>query len=85
MRIQISKKECYKTTFRLLVNGEIPDKVLDDYINEVDDSYTALADYVINNMRGEIQEWSTAIGIIEAVDRIYECAVENGNIQTEEN
>jgi len=81
MRIEISKKDCYTSAFSLLVNGKIPDKILDDYINDVDDSHTALADYVINNMKKEISKWSTAIGIIEAVDSIYNCAVENGNIQ----
>ena len=84
MRIKISKKECYTSAFSLLINGKIPDKVLDDYINDVDDSYTALADHVLNNIKKEIAEWSTAIGIIEAVDSIYNCAVENGNIETEE-
>jgi hypothetical protein len=77
-----TKKDYYLDIFGLLVNGKIPDEILDNYINDVgEDSYTPLADYVSNNMRGEIMDWSTAIGIIEAVDHIYHEAIANGNIK----
>ena len=77
-----TKKEYYQDVFGLMVNERIPDEILDNYINDVgDDSYSPLADYVLNNMRGEIMDWSTAIGIIEAVEHIYKEAVSNGNIK----
>lgn len=79
-----TKKEYYQDVFGLMVNGKIPDEILDNYINDIgDDNYSLLADYVINNMRGEIMGWATAIGIIEAVEHIYNEALANGNILSE--
>ena len=31
-------------------------------------------------MRGEIMDWCTGIGIIEAVEHLYKTALENGNL-----
>lgn len=77
-----TKKQYYQDVFGLLVNGKIPDKILDDYINDIgDDNYSPLANFVVNNIRGEIMDWSTGIGIIEAVEHIYNEAVSNGNIK----
>jgi len=81
-QIKKTKKQYYQDVFGLMVNGRIPDEILDNYINDIgDDNYSSLDDYVVNNMRGEIMDWSTAIGIIEAVDHIYNEAVSNGNIK----
>ncbi len=75
-----TKIQCYRDALGLMVNGYIPDKLIEDYCNEVDDAFEPLRDFVLNNMRGEILDWSTAIGIIEAADCLYDCAYENGNL-----
>ena len=75
-----SKLDYYKEVFALLLVREIPNKILNNYIFDIgEDAYQDLADFVINNMKESIS-WSTAIGIIEAVDHIYNEAVSNGNI-----
>jgi hypothetical protein len=69
----------YQSVFSLFLNKKVPIKILAPYVNGVEDSYVELADFVGNNLKKEI-EWSTAIGIIEAVDNIYAEAIFNGNI-----
>ena len=44
------------------------------------EGFSKLQDFVSDNLKKEIK-WSTAIGIIEAVDHIYNEAISNGNIK----
>ena len=74
------KKNIYRAAFSCLVNGYIPDKILDDYLDEKGDGFAKLQGWVVNNMRGELMDWCTGVGIIEAVEHFYETALENGNI-----
>ena len=51
------------------------------YMNDEDGEATSrLQCWVVNNMRGEIMDWCSGIGIIEAVEHLYKTALENGNL-----
>jgi hypothetical protein len=80
MRSNKTKEQCYRDALGLMVNGRIPDKIIKDYINGEDDAHLPLVDFICRNIRGEISDWSTCIGILEAADHLYECALENGNL-----
>jgi hypothetical protein len=58
--------------------------MLNDYMNDEDGEATfELQCWIVNNMRSEILDWCTGIGIIEAVENLYETALENGNLSIE--
>jgi len=83
-RSEKTKEQIYRDSFSLLTNGYIPDKILNDFINDEDGEATfELQCWIVNNMRGEIMDWATGIGIIEAVEKLYECALDNGNLSEE--
>lgn len=78
-------QELIKSTFRLFLTKEIPQELFDNYINDSfgtldGDGFSKLQDFVADNLKKEIK-WSTAIGIIEAVEHIYKEAISNGNIK----
>lgn len=79
----ITKEKIYRYLFSLFTNGRIPDDIFNDYINDKDGEGTSRIQWwIIDNMRGEISDWCTGIGIIEAVEHLYNCALENGNLTT---
>jgi hypothetical protein len=73
------KIKCYLDFFSLVLRRNPSQKLMKRYFTE-DDVYPELADFVLNNMRKQIN-WSTAIGIIEAAEHIYNEAISNGNIK----
>jgi hypothetical protein len=81
MKSNKTKEQIFRDSLSLFVNEYIPDDILKSYLNDEDGEATMeLQGWILNNMRGEIQDWCTGIGIIEAVEHLYETALENGNI-----
>jgi hypothetical protein len=84
MRSLKTKEQIFRDGFSLFVNGCIPDDIFEGYMNDEDGEATLkLQIWIVNNMRGEICDWATGIGIIEAVELLYESALENGNLSIE--
>jgi hypothetical protein len=81
MRSNKTKLEIYKDFLRLVCNGPIPEQLLKDWIDDDggNDSYLMQA-WVVNNLRGEIMDWATGIGVLEAAESMYLTALENGNL-----
>lgn len=81
MRSTKTKEQIFRDGFGLFTNGQIPDDIFNAYINADDNEPTfELQCWIVNNMRGEIMDWATGIGIIEAVELLYETSLENGNL-----
>ena len=81
MRSTKTKEQIFRDGFGLFTNGQIPNDIFDGYMTDEDGEATfKLQCWVLNNMRGEIIDWSTGIGIIEAVELLYNSALENGNL-----
>lgn len=80
-----TKFDIYKSAFDLFLNHSIPEKILNDYLTqdyfEAEDVFD-IQDFISCNLKKEII-WSTAIGIMDAVEVMYEEAVANGNIKDE--
>ncbi len=74
----LKKEKILRSTFALLTNGYIPDEVFSEYM---DGDFEKIQCWCVNNMRGELMDWCTGIGIIEAVELMYNVAIENGNIK----
>jgi hypothetical protein len=80
MRSTKTKEQIFRDGFSLFVNGQIPDDIFQGYMNDEDGEATSrLQFWIVDNMRGEIYDWATGIGIIEAVELMYESALANGN------
>jgi hypothetical protein len=78
-------EEKIKETFRLFLTKEIPQDLFNSYINDSfgehdGEGFSKLQDFVVDNLKKEIS-WSTAIGVIEAVEHIYNEAISNGNLR----
>ena len=73
------REEILRSAFGLLTNGRIPDNIFIPYLNGSDEG--GLQYWCVENMRGELMDWCTGIGIIEAVELMYNVAIENGNIK----
>jgi len=78
-------EELIRDTFRLFLKKEIPQDIFDNYINDSfckqdGEGFSKMQDFVGDNLKKEIH-WSTSIGIIEAVEHIYNEAISNGNIK----
>jgi len=83
-RSKKTKEQIFRETFALFTNNRIPDNLFNNYMNDEDGEATILLqEWVVNNMRGEIEDWCTGIGIIEAVEHLYEVALGNGNLSEE--
>lgn len=81
MRSNKTKEQILRDGFTLFVNKPVPDELLINYINDKYGESTAkLQCWLLDNMRTEITDWCTGIGIIEAVEHLYQTALENGNI-----
>ncbi len=78
MRSRKTKEQIFKDGFSLFTNGQIPSDIFNAYMS--DEDTFKLQCWVVNNMRGEIMDWCTGIGIIEAVEHLYTTALENGNL-----
>jgi len=77
-----NKKDYYLEIFSLFLTDSVPMTILDDFMkSDHDDGYTIIADFIGMHMKPEISEWSTCLGIVEAVEIIYNEAVMNGNIK----
>jgi len=84
MRSIKTKEQIFRDGFSLFVNGQIPDDIFQGYMNDEDGEATSrLQFWIVDNMRGEIYDWATGIGIIEAVESMYESALANGNLNHE--
>jgi hypothetical protein len=75
----MTKEKILRVAFGLLTNGSILDKIFNAYMPGNDDG--RLQNWCVDNMRGELMDWCTGIGIIEAVEVMYNAALENGNIK----
>lgn len=76
-----AKEKIYREAFGLMTNGYIPDNIFNGYMNDTDgEGASRIQWWCVNNMRLEIIDWCTGIGIIEAVEHLYKVAHENGNI-----
>jgi hypothetical protein len=81
MRSTKTKEQIFRDGFGLFTNGQIPDDILNNYLIDEDGEATfELQCWINNNVRGEVMDWITGIGIIEAVELLYESALENGNL-----
>jgi len=84
MKSNKTKAKIYKDGFGLFTNGQIPTEIFNNYLNDEDgDATSRLQWWIVDNMRGEIMDWCTGIGIIEAVEHLYKVALENGNLSIE--
>ena len=84
MRSTKTKEQIFRDGFGLFTNGQIPNDIFNGYITDEDGEATfELQCWIVNNMRGEIMDWCTRIGIIEAVEHLYKTALENGNLSIE--
>lgn len=80
-RSEKTKEQIFRDAFNMLTNNEIPDELLNDYFNDKDGEATyQLQCWIGMNMKRQISDWATAIGIIEAVELMYESARDNGNL-----
>jgi hypothetical protein len=69
MRSKKTKEQIFRDGFSLFVNSTIPDDIFNGYMNDDNGEGTSnLQVWIINNMKKEILDWSTGIGIIEAVE-----------------
>jgi hypothetical protein len=76
------KDKIFREAFGLFVNGQIPDDIFNGYMNDQDgEGASRLQWWIVDNMRGEISDWCTGIGIIEAVEHLCQVALSNGNIK----
>ena len=76
-----NKKMLAKNFISLFVHNEIPDELIEDYLNDEDGEGTAnLQAWIIYNMKPSISDWCTGIGVIESFELCYNSAIENGNI-----
>lgn len=79
-----TKEQIFREGFGLFINNPIPDDIFNKYMDDIDGEGTLkLQSWIINNVRGEIIDWVTGIGIIESVELLYESAIENGNVVME--
>lgn len=78
-----TKFEIYKSAFGLFLNENVPDSMLHQYLDNIQypDYHIEIQNYIIDNMKKEILDWNTGIGIIDAVDSMYDEAVSNGNVK----
>jgi hypothetical protein len=84
MRSRKTKEQIFRDGFGLFINTQIPNDIFNAYMNDEDGEATFELQYwIVNNMRTEIIDWCTAIGIIEAVEHLYKTALENGNLCAE--
>lgn len=75
------KEKIYRDSFSLFLDSKIPDDIFNNYINDKDGEATSILQWwIIDNMKEELDYWCTGIGIIEAVEHLYNCALENGNL-----
>ncbi len=82
MRSNKTKEQIYRDAFGLFTNGSIPDEIFNAYMNDTDgEGASRLQWWCVDNMRGELLDWCTGIGIIEAVEILYNVAHENGNLK----
>jgi len=84
MRSKKTKEQIFKDGFNLFFTKPIPCGLLDAYLNDTSGEGSLNLQYWIScNMRSELIDWSTAIGIIEAVEHLFYTALENGNLSVE--
>ena len=82
MKSTKTKEQIFRDGFGLFTNGQIPNNIFNLYMGDEDgESTLELQWWVVNNMRVEIADWCTGIGIIEAVEHLYKTALENGNVE----
>lgn len=82
MRSSKTKEEIYLDAFALFVTKPIPSELFNSYMSDEDGEATfELQRWIVNNMKTEIIDWCTGIGIIESVEHLYKVAEENGNIK----
>jgi hypothetical protein len=88
VRSNKTKERIFRDGFSLFVNGHIPDDIFQEYMDDliIKDGRGSfkLQCWIVYNMKDDIDDWVTGIGIIEAVELLYESALENGNLLTEE-
>lgn len=76
-----TKEEIAKNFISLFVNYEIPDELIEDYLDDEDGEATlGLQTWIIYNMKPSLADWCTGIGVIESFELCYNSAIENGNI-----
>lgn len=82
MRSTKTKEQIYRQCFSLFTKGEIPNEILYNYMNDSGDGYGTLTLqlWIIDNMKNDLSDWCTGIGVIEAVKHLYKTAYENGNL-----
>jgi len=81
----MSKKEIYNDVFLLFLNKKVPNAILEGYLDNSENSYLKLSDFIGLNMKRELLKWCTCVGIIESADHLYNCALENGNLKQNKN
>jgi hypothetical protein len=86
MKSEKTKAEIFKEAIELFITEEVHNGLLINYLDaqeDKDDEGDAtfhLQAMIVNFMKPEILDWCTGIGIIEAVNHLYNTALENGNL-----
>ena len=79
-----TKEEIFRDGFSLFVNKIVPKPLLDGYLKDLEtfdgEATSNLQVWIVNNLKPELNDWITGIGIIEAVELLYNSALENGNL-----
>lgn len=77
-----TKLQIYRDAFGLFCTRPITNDMILNFINDVDGAGTyCIQEWITNNMKPSIEDWATAIGIIESVEHMYNSALSNANIK----
>lgn len=81
MKSTTTKEKIFRDAFGLFTNGYIPYEIFNAYMNDSDgEGSLRMQCWCIGNVRGDVMDWITGIGVVEAVELLYKSAIENGTI-----
>lgn len=79
--IKKTKLQVYTSALSLFVKVPVQEELITAYFNDEDGEATfSLQSWILNNMRDEIADWCTGIGVIDSLDLLYDEALFNGNV-----
>ena len=77
-----NKINIYASAFKIFLNEDVPYEILLAYVNHpFDEQAAVLQDFIGMHLKEELLGWSTAIGVMDAVDVLYKEAYNNGNLK----
>lgn len=58
----------------------VPESIINDYLS---DDKTPLTNYINDNIRGDIHDWITTDGVLEAIDLLFKKSYESSRLSNE--